>query len=602
VLTTCISAAAAFPTNSALHLSNRIVQSGKPQSSRASDDPDHCQGKLQDHITGNLKSCGPSPTSPQAFEWAVCNSTHLTVAYFGDERCSGQPLFSQRMPVGKCWMHAYGARGLPVRAHCNATGYDLSTYSLAPPKPTNMSCIINQTKGGNSLSITLQASANATLVKQVSFEVLSKESRAFLSSTAPLTSSGIAEAVVASLEANDGLASAEGLRMGARSHGLSDEEGNPAYWSELTEELVNCTLLHEQVEAANEGGDIAEVALSDAESAQSPPSRWIELYRVVSGGKFNDFLDQHNAADLLGSVDWLVVPMPGGPPITRYCVEVLDVTLDGIITAEPDGRSRNSSFANFASCNEGECECMHQVDRSIARLPRKQMEDMCGNRPAHDWLNNTCVCSAKSDWQSSKYVGRTPVPYPYYYYSKALMTAPLEIPQGYPHPWAPDPRGYWYSFPAAARCRPGQALGEGNCTWRREDASALVYLDQVNASGLNHTFSTFNDTYGDEVSTFPTSVGLQNAAILERSFESLPLRLPSCGPARKSSQPTRSSSSSKSAASEKTRSTIEENNKKKNPGKMMETITEGKIHENDPSLARQPPEAEGAQGQEIIIL
>jgi len=487
--------------------------------------PDNCNGRPKGQVTNIHGSCASAPDTPGTSEWVTCDGKQITFSYWSAaNNCSGTPIFSQQMPLDQCWTHFYGARGSPVRAHCNSTGYNLTYFSLAPPRPSNLSCTISQSKDHNSLTISLRASSNATWANQVSFEVLSKEMRPFLSSTATVSPDGVAEVVVASLEADNGLASAEGLRMGARSHGLSDEEGNPAYWSEPTEEVVNCTVVHQTPEAAAREG--RQVSAADSSPASSAPSRWIEVYRFVSQGKLNDFLDQHNAADLLGTVNWLTMEVPNPAPITRYCVEVLDVTLDDIITTqETDGNPRSSSFANFASCNSGQCQCMHQVDRTIARMPRKQILDMCGNHEPHPQLNNSCVCSKKSDEQSAKYVGRTPIPFPYYIFTK-LMTFPLKLPKEYPPAWMPNPQGFWYSFPAAARCRPGQALGEGNCTWRREASSTLVHLDQVSAGGLNRTVQPVFD---EQAYTFPVSVGLHNTAVLQRSFESLPLRLPPCG-------------------------------------------------------------------------
>jgi hypothetical protein len=113
-------------------------------------------------------------------------------------------------------------------------------------------------------------------------------------------------------------------------------------------------------------------------------SRFTRMYRVSELTYEIDFLSNHNAADLRGSVAFLSSGSPDGAPafskvpVTEYCVEHLD-----------------SPWAPYVSCNGPEagnrstpmdpiCICDVYADRMIALESMSTMDYSCGR-----WVNGS---------------------------------------------------------------------------------------------------------------------------------------------------------------------------------------------------------------------
>jgi len=227
-----------------------------------------------------------------------------------------------------------------------------------------------------------------------------------------------------------------------------------------------------------------------------------------------DFLDDHNTGDLVG---WFSsygsMARNETRPLTRYCVELLDVTLPGIQTASTTGQLLEAPFADFGSCMWGTCQCMALADRMIARQTEAQIRGMCD--PIDDL--GQCQCTKKGMELTHNYTGRSVIPVPL-----RMSMGDGDLPQGYPFPYVTPVRGHWFSHPGGGRCPLGAAPGDGGCTWQRAALSHSVYTADLLAAGLNNTFhQTGRGMAVDEATAF------HNVEVGRRVLDSM--NLPPCG-------------------------------------------------------------------------
>mmetsp|Transcript_108117 Transcript_108117/g.349022 ORF Transcript_108117/g.349022 Transcript_108117/m.349022 type:complete len:517 (+) Transcript_108117:64-1614(+) len=430
-----------------------------------------------------------------------CKGGVLKTEYFNASsgtHCKGTPFYMDELPLEACksWKVR---RGGSVIATCNSTSVTIRAFSQAPPTPQDVKC----TAPG-----TVAARANSTAVDEVSFEVALPQGRPFLSYSAVADEHGVARASIPGLEAG------RQYRVFARAHRRGQQEGDPDAWSNVSAKSVLCS-----------GSGLDEPPAT--RSAAAVRTRWLEVFRLALGAAYPDFLDQHNVGDLVGEFT-----MGGGmallphTPLTRYCVELLDVMLPNISTASLSGGPEPSPFADYLSCVHGRCECMHQVDRSYARLPAKQIQEMCSGPAVPDAavVNNTCRCSNVSAVLSSFYVGRSLLPLPFEVHS-SLMRLPLKIPKGYPAASVGSPLGHFYSFPYAGRCAPGMEVGTSGCTWRRAPLAYTVFTDELREMGFNTSMDLRPaGSVAPDVEKIALDASLQNIELGRKAFAALGAR------------------------------------------------------------------------------
>mmetsp|Transcript_63677 Transcript_63677/g.197612 ORF Transcript_63677/g.197612 Transcript_63677/m.197612 type:complete len:517 (+) Transcript_63677:38-1588(+) len=432
---------------------------------------------------------------------ARCEGGLLKTTYFNRSagaHCKTAPFYRDELPLGACknWLLR---RGGSVIVTCNSSSVTIRAFSQAPPVPQDVEC----TAPG-----TVTARANSTNVDQISFEVALPQGRPFLSYSAVADEHGVARASIPGLEAG------RQYRVFARAHRRGQQEGDPDAWSNVSAESVLCN------------GSGLEPPAPGAAASPAARTRWLEVFRLASGAAYPDFLDQHNAGDLVGefAIAGSMMLTPARSPLTRYCVELLDVMLPNISTASLSGGPEPSPFADYLSCVHGRCECMHQVDRSIAHLPVKQFQDMCSGPAVPDAAvpNNTCRCSNVSAVLSSFYVGRSLLPLPFEVHS-SLMRLPLKIPKGYPAASVGSPLGHFYSFPYAGRCAPGMEVGTSGCTWQRAPLAYTVFSDELRKMGFN-TSTEFLPPGRPDVERIALAASLQNIELGRKAFAALGAR------------------------------------------------------------------------------
>jgi len=476
-----------------------------------------------------LEQCSELESSGQKlFSITRCRGSQLQTVYFFNARgCKegpGTEKYVQSYDVDKCIQLA-DSRGISTRISCNRTAATFMSWSLEPAQPTNVSCD-SASAGADTLQVSCHVDASE--IDEVSFEVSSPSGRPFLTVTGLVAASGEAKVSIPGLHSN------AQYRVFARAHRRGEQEGNPDTWSKLSAQSALCST------AGGGGQQRPPAGRPDAPAVRAgkPKTRWLETYRMVNSYSpgdvlLPDFLDQHNGADLPGLMGMVSMrtTVPEGLPLTRYCVEVLDVQLPDVITASVDGRSQTAPFANFVSCNQGECRCMHQVDRAIAHLPARQILDFCAGNPPADSLNNTCRCPGPSMNDSLRYVGRSPIPLPFFIAS-SLMSHSDIFPPNYPPSFRPEPMGSFHSFPAGGHCPPGASVGEGSCVWQLSPVAHTVYLDDLIKMGFNISASAMhihmNETTGELISMevdYDTTVS--NLNVTKRAFAAM--RLPPCG-------------------------------------------------------------------------
>jgi hypothetical protein len=90
-----------------------------------------------------------------------------------------------------------------------------------------------------------------------------------------------------------------------------------------------------------------------AAQTHKPPTHWLEVFRSDERQRLlPDFLDNHDSGDAGGvgalismSVQDNVDPGLFASPMTRYCVEVLNVTISGTTTTTHDTKPVDSPYA-----------------------------------------------------------------------------------------------------------------------------------------------------------------------------------------------------------------------------------------------------------------
>jgi len=299
---------------------------------------------------------------------------------------------------------------------------------------------------------------------------------------------------VAAVNAGRAIASIPELQAGSykvqvRAHRRGENQGNPAAWSAMS----------------------ASVKWTVPESSGRPakaPGHWLEVFRLTDGAGPPDFLDQHNAADLVGLANYIYAGW--GQAITRYCVEVLPLHLTEAAV----------SYADYASCNSGQCTCMNLIDRVVARQPADEIRGSCPTRSDRSFLNMSCYCSNDSSSLSQLYVGRLGVVFPICL--PAHLSGKVTLPPGYP-PSADEgsPLGHWFSFPTSGHCKQGMRPG-ATCKWQPEQLSHTVIINTTFASAPNtstcmptkellrvveHTTSAFS-----QLNLLPCGVRLQSSS------------------------------------------------------------------------------------------
>ena len=144
-------------------------------------------------------------------------------------------------------------------------------------------------------------------------------------------------------------------RVAVRAHrqGCAEDGGNGT-WSNLTWLNGPCrTSFHRQQRPA-----AARYQPPRAGTSSSPSSstHWLEVFRFAEGDRtLPDFLDNHDSGDL-GGDGAILFAFAGAPelehtPITRYCVEVLNVTVQNTTTTTFHGSPVPSPYADYRSTN-----------------------------------------------------------------------------------------------------------------------------------------------------------------------------------------------------------------------------------------------------------
>jgi len=257
---------------------------------------------------------------------------------------------------------------------------------------------------------------------------------------------------------------------------------------------------------------------------QKPATHWLEVYRSTEQLRLvPDFLDNHDSGDS-GGVGGLLsmsvqntITDPGfyASPVTRYCVEVLNVTIKDTTTTTEDATPSDSPYADYRSTNPvwqfwqipryrplieyGEVTpgaeyaswCDLFEDRNIGQLSNNHVECCDSNFTSPTFQNCDACCSSASAAASRKHTGMCPVGLPIYTFAPAIGTYPNKLP----------PIGKWYSHPFGGRCPLGAAVGDDGCTWQRAPISHSLYLGELlGPGGMNRTSSFNASGYGESQS------------------------------------------------------------------------------------------------------
>lgn len=484
-----------------------------------------CGGTPTKTLRVPANMCSPFDTAGMTFFSGKCNgSSVIAKVYptsFGAEAavCKSDSM-EMILPVGKC-MKMYGAW---TDVSCQENGTILLSFweeakVVPPPPPHLIHCSHGvQVPAGahaalyGSGVVVVAYKTDPSFVDLVSFEVIpvvaGQGTEGGLDNMA--RPSVHFTALAGSLVEIPGLEPGAQYLVKARAHLRGHSEGNPQAWSNLTRRGLACTAA-----AALRASAIQDFARA---SRPIPRTHWIEVYRTNTNGELPDFLDDHNSADLFGQFSTYGVMMTERPahPVTRYCVEVLDVALQfGIGAATATDRPVLTAYADYGSCMGGDCLCMNLADRMIARQQRSQILSACPS------LDDTmmCHCSEESMVLTHNYTGMTAVPLPF----RMELPSNQQLPSAYPWPYLAPIKGHWFSHPSGGRCPHGVGVGESGCTWQRAPLSHSVYTDDLIKLGLNATF-----VHDDKIFFAEEVVSLRNVEVGQRAFESL--RLPPCGP------------------------------------------------------------------------
>lgn len=209
-----------------------------------------------------------------------------------------------------------------------------------------------------------------------------------------------------------------------------------------------------------------------------------------------DNLYNHDTGDLLADVEFInaiggelswYVPSFNGSVTSRYCISRV---------AAP--------FADYVSCNgldteHYHCDCNLFADRCIGRQDTS---------PCHSRLTPSgsswplCECSAESTATSAKYIGSTPVYYPFpafHGFRHAHNCSDIGVPPRESSVYL----GEWYSLPAASECAPDAIAlpGASGCTWARRAIHHFVHGFELLATGFNltHNYDSATLRHNSEV-------------------------------------------------------------------------------------------------------
>lgn len=428
--------------------------------------------------------------------WTLqCAEGKVRQTYYNSTDCSGQYFPGHAFALGTCAAN-YMSRGMPVFVRCNNSAVTVDHYS-SQPKPAKVAC------PGRVVSVHV----NSSEIDQVSFEVghTGAGRRPFFSFTKVVEADEVSTPLPGLPPLSGGLT----YRVWARTHRRGGAEGDPTTWAELLGDGEPCPVI---------GGEPAK-----APAASKVPTRWVEMFRTAAYGRAPDFLDQHNTCDLTGAFSYSLMMSMGRPdPLTRYCVEVADVVVPGVITSNPDGKPRNSPYADYASCMGGHCMCMVMMDRGLSRMPVSMFEKMCRG-PEVNHTGDTCRCSRASTEASGRYVGMAVVPLPFTSYGD-LGAIPYKVPANYPTPWAELPLGAAFSLPVAGMCPSGAPVGTGGCTWRRAPQMHTLFIDDLVEQGADLHIERDGNTLW-----LPLEAGLTNIEVGREAFRRI--KAEPCGPA-----------------------------------------------------------------------
>lgn len=363
----------------------------------------------------------------------------------------------------------------------------------------------------------------------VSFEVGSEDTTARMlpwlhivaavvkhSATATLPSSAIAAIAQAAMKSK-GTPDLQ-FNVRARAHMRGPSEGSVLAWSDTLAPLA-CTLDKK-----------ARVVQSPYPTlpAAKVPTRWLEVFRGIND-PLPDHLDDHNVADLAAefggpvSAEW----KRNCPTITRYCIEVEDVSLPGIQTGTTTGKPTAQPFADYLSCDMHEgvfgCRCTTPSDLMLSRVPRDLFIQKCLDKGK---VSRNCKCTAEQMKKSLKYTGMMVEPFPYADFNFALEDG--IVPMSYPLKVDDNKSAHWYSLPEAGRCPHGAPVGTKGCTWQRVPiAHTISYEDLMLGGFIEHGLG--KPSYdGYEVDFVPTEISKFNTLVGMAVFEKLGVQ--PCGP------------------------------------------------------------------------
>jgi len=208
----------------------------------------------------------------------------------------------------------------------------------------------------------------------------------------------------------------------------SHERGQPldGGWSSFSKS-IECKVPHE-------AGTNSSLAVATSRDASAMTSHEFHVIREARGDS-PDYLQEHNGANLVGEASFL--RNHAHTPTSQlqlFCVDIVKTSIPHVTTAG----SGNTMFANYASCQKpqghGSYGC-HKINDADCHWLRLSDSDCHAARTDESWV-----------W-SMRYVGK-----------------------GYNHE-----KGYaLYSFPAASECAAGMSLGEGGCTWKRQNFFRLA--------------------------------------------------------------------------------------------------------------------------------
>ena len=405
--------------------------------------------------------------------------------------------------------------------------YDRCSLAPGPSPVSNFLC--EQRQDPTRFAVHVTGEVTSADVDYVSIEVATTQAPIF-GSYAPADVLLVARANSDSFSAVVPLAEKPRFALvRAHSRGCAEDAGNGT-WSSL----VNVTCAHiapweaaERVEApshkdASHKGALDKDALH--KDLPKPATHWLEVYRMAEQSRLHpDFLDNHDSGDSGGVGGLISISVQNNltdshlfaTPVTRYCVEVLNVTISGTTTTtQSEDSPATSQYADYRSTNPlwdfwqkepwyrplipfGEVTagveyaswCALFADRTIAQLAKRHVSCCDTNESSPTYQNCAACCSNASAAASRKHVGMSPVGLPLYATPHpAVGVYSQQLP----------PIGVWFSHPSGGRCPFGVAVGERGCTWQRAPLAHSVFVGELlGRGGMNRTLSSNASGYGE---------------------------------------------------------------------------------------------------------